>query len=124
MTEVKKRKLAVVGVSERTEKYGNRIFRDLVAAGYDVEGVNPRGGEVAGKKIFAQLKDVAPLPEMVITVVMPQITEQIVDQCIALGIKEIWMQPGSESSAAIEKAERAGMNVTHDSCFMVQKGIW
>ncbi len=116
--------VAVVGVSAREDKFGYKMFRDMLAAGYRVEGVNPRGGVIAGRKIFTSLKDIKPVPDLVITVVMPQVTNQIVDECRQLGIKEIWMQPGSESEAAIKKAEDYGINVTHDSCFMVQTGVW
>jgi uncharacterized protein len=34
-----------------------------------------------------------------------------VAQAISLGIKNIWMQPGAESAAAVELAEQAGANV-------------
>jgi predicted CoA-binding protein len=122
--ELKDKLIAIVGVSSQVEKYGYKIFRDMLAAGYRVEGINPRGGEVAGRKIFSSLKEIQPVPEMVITVVMPQVTEKIVEECRELGIREIWMQPGSESEAAIKKAEEYGISVTHDSCFMVQRGIW
>ena len=61
--------IAVIGVSDRPEKFGYRIFNDLMAAGYKVTGVNPRGIEVEGRKLFKNLKDVSPKPEFVVTVV-------------------------------------------------------
>ena len=41
----------------------------------------------------------------------PAVTEKIVAQALALGIKNIWLQPGAESAAAIAAAEAAGANV-------------
>lgn len=120
----KSTRIAVIGVSQNDAKYGHKIFRDLLAAGHDVEGVNPAGGVVAGKQIFRSLTDIPETPTLVITVVSPAVTERVVEQCISRGVKEIWMQPGSESAAAIAKAEAAGISVTHHACIMVQEGIW
>lgn len=124
MTGLKEKNIAVVGVSDSEEKYGFKIFRDFVKTGHKVEGVNPRGGNVLGKVIFKSLKDIAMPIDLVVTVVPPPATDKIVDECLALGVKEIWMQPGSESRAAIEKAEKSGIKVTANACIMVTSGIW
>ncbi len=116
--------ITVIGVSDRPEKFGYRIFTDLLAAGYKVTGVNPRGIEVNGQKTFKTLKEVLPRPELVITVVPSAVTERVVDDCRDLGIKEIWMQPGSESESAIKKAKEYDIKVTANACFMVEVGEW
>lgn len=116
--------ITVVGVSHQPGKFGYRIFNDLISAGYKVSGVNPRGIEILGSKMFKNLKEVTPVPELVITVVPPAVTEQVVDDCKAIGVKEIWMQPGSESELAIKKAGDYGIKVTSGACFMVAAGEW
>lgn len=118
------KEIAVVGVSHREEKYGFKIFRDLIKAGFNVQGINPRGEDILGRKIYKSLKELERTPDLVITVVPSRVTEKIVEDCKELGIREIWMQPGSESQAAIEKAKAYGISVTHNACFMVQNGIW
>lgn len=122
--DVKKKNIAVVGVSNREDKYGFRIFRDLIAAGFNISGVNPLGGERLGRKIYKSLKEIAPAPDLVITVVPYQITEKIVEECRDLSIKELWMQPGSESQSAVNKAKEYGIAVTHNACFMVDQELW
>jgi len=124
MKNLQDKEIAVVGVSEREEKFGFRIFRDLIKSGYNVQGINPRNGQVLGKKIYKSLKELEKIPDLVITVVPSQVTERIVEECYELGIKEIWMQPGSESKNAIEKARAYGIIVTSNACFMVHSGIW
>lgn len=118
------KKIAVVGVSSDSEKYGNRIFRDMVKSGWKVWGVNKNGGEVAGKILFTSLAQVPEKIDMVVTVVPPHVTEDVVQQAHDLGIKEFWMQPGSESDGAVEKARKFGMHVTSQACIMVREGIW
>lgn len=124
MKELKEKIIAVIGVSDREEKFGFKIFRDLLNAGFNVSGINPRDGEVLGKKIFRNLRELSIAPDLVITVVPQQVTEKIVEECRELGIKEIWMQPGSDSEAAVKKAREYGISVTYNACFMVRHGIW
>ncbi|MDR2425788.1 MAG: CoA-binding protein [Endomicrobium sp.] len=121
---MKNKLIAVVGVNDKPEKFGYRIFFDLFKAHYDVFPIGVRGGEVNGVKIYKTLQELAQKPDIVITVVAPAVTEKIVDDCIKLGIKEIWMQPGSQSTEAVKKAKIAEIKVTYNTCFMVSEGIW
>ena len=122
--DIHSRKIVVVGVSSNPEKYGNRIFRDMVKAGWHVWGVNRNGGEVAGRTLYKTLAEVPEKVDLVVTVVPPAATEEVVDQVHALEIPEIWMQPGSESDGAVEKAKNYGMKVTSQACIMVREGLW
>lgn len=115
--------IAVVGVSDDASKFGHRIFRDLLNAGYPVKGVNPKGGFVLGNNIYRNLSELEKRPDLVVTVVHPGVTEQVVEECNKLGVKHIWMQPGSESDAAVERAKEYGIKTTL-ACFMVIKGVW
>ena len=117
-------KIAVIGVSENEEKYGHKIFRDLLNAGYRVVGVNSRGVRVLGKETYRSLEEIPHKIDLVITVVPPSVTEEIVEICKKLGIKHIWMQPGSESEIAIKKAREYGISVIFNRCFMKENGIW
>lgn len=115
--------IAVVGVSDDASKYGHKIFRDLLNAGYPVKGVNPKGGYVLGNQLYRSLSEIEKRPELVITVVPPAVTAAVVEECNRLGVKQIWMQPGSGSPEAAARAADYGIKVTQ-ACFMVQKGVW
>lgn len=119
-----KTNLVVVGVSTDPKKYGYKIFTSLVEAGYQVKGINPKGGEVAGKILFKSLADLPTVPEVVITVVPPKATMEIIKICQELKVPTIWMQPGSSSDETIEMAKSAGLKVISNTCFMIQKNIW
>ncbi|MGE5308215.1 MAG: CoA-binding protein [Deltaproteobacteria bacterium] len=124
MKDIKEKEIAVVGVSSNREKYGYQIFSDLLNAGFRVQGVNPRLPDLLGRKIYPSLRDLPVKPDMVITVVPPDVTGSVTDQAIELGIKELWMQPGSESEAAVRKAREHGITVTYNACFMVANSVW
>jgi predicted CoA-binding protein len=122
--DMKDRQIAVVGVSADHEKYGYRIFRSLRDSGFKVEAINPKLKELEGEKVYPSLEQLPRKPDLVITVVPPRVTEKVVDQAADLGVKELWMQPGSESDEAVRKARERGMNVTFNACFMVRHGMW
>ena len=123
MGVIKQKLIAIAGVSYNEEKYGFKIFRDLIKSGYNVQGINPRNGKVLERKIYKSLKELEIVPDLVITVVPHQITERIVEECRELGIKQMWMQPGSESEKAILLAQENGLDLVHDACFLVQSGL-
>lgn len=120
----KDKKIAVIGVNENPEKYGYKIFKGLLVEGYGVWAVGVRGGNVAGQNIYKSLAELPVKPDIVITVVPPVGTDKIVGDCINLGIKEIWMQPGSQSPEGIKKAKAAGIKTTERRCFMIECGLW
>lgn len=116
---------AVVGVSSNRRKFGNIIFRDLRSAGYEVYGVNPHEGTVEGETIYPTLADLPVAPDVVDLVVPPDVTEQIVRECHELGLRRVWMQPGAESTEAVQYCHDHDIEVVYGGpCAMVQKRYW
>lgn len=115
---------AVIGVSSNPEKYGNKIFRQLVAANYKVYGVNPRLEALDGHKIYPTLASLPEVPEVVNLVVPPKLGVEAVEDCIKLGVKRVWFQPGAESDEAITKAEAAGLQVLANACILLTHQTW
>jgi len=120
----KYRRWAVVGVSEDRSKYGNKIYRDLREAGYEVYAVNPKLDTVEGDPCYKSVKDLPQTPDVVDLVVPPGVSKQVVQDCLEADIKRIWFQPGSESEEAVAMAQQGGMEVVHDACIMIQKQAW
>ena len=114
---------AVVGASRDRDKYGNKVLRCYLQHGRRVFPVNPQSGQIEG---LAAYGDLGTLPEPVhgISVITPpRISEWVIEQAAALGIEQVWMQPGAESIAAIARAEAAGMSVIADgSCILAELG--
>ena len=114
---------AVVGASRDRDKYGNKVLRCYLQHGRRVFPVNPQAAQIEG---LAAYGDLGTLPEPVhgISVITPpRISEWVIEQAAALGIEQVWMQPGAESIAAIARAEAAGMSVIADgSCILVELG--
>lgn len=104
-------RLAVVGASANREKYGNKVLRAYQQNMRDVVPVNPSGGDIEGLTAYPDLASVPDRIDGISIITPPIVTDAVVAQALSLGIKNIWMQPGAESPAAIELAEHAGANV-------------
>ncbi|MCE5285058.1 MAG: CoA-binding protein [Pelosinus sp.] len=111
---------AVVGATAHKEKFGYKIFKVMTEAGFEVYPVNPGLDEVQGKKCYAKLADLPVLPEAVNIVVPPRVGTEVVRQCAELGIKKIWLQPGSENTEVMRLAEKLGLEVVCQSCIMIE----
>ncbi len=102
---------AVVGASRSRVKYGNKVLRAYLQNERPVFPVNPRASEVEGLESFRNLESVPGLVHGVSIITPPDISRDIVDEASRLGIKNVWFQPGAESDEALERAEKAGMNI-------------
>ncbi len=99
------------------------MLRVYLQQNLPVFAVNPNTDEVENVQAYP---DLVSLPEQVhgISVITPpHVTELVVEQAGKLGIKNIWMQPGSESDAALTRAKELGMNVVAGGpCVLVVLG--
>jgi len=112
---------AVVGASRDPEKFGHRVFKDLLEAGYEVYPVNPRAEEILGRRCYPDLRSLPKRPDVVVFVVPPAVTERLARDCVELGVRYVWMQPGAESEKAVEELEAAGVKVFHHVCIMITR---
>jgi uncharacterized protein len=122
------KKIAVVGVSDKRETGCNLSYQKFKGAGYTVYAVNPRLSTYAGAPCYPDLKSIPEKPEAVFILANPKVTEQIVQQCVDLGIKHVWMhcmmgtKPGlaasmtSVSEKAVQMCQENGIAVIPGSC--------
>ncbi len=111
---------AVVGASADPSKFGYRVLAHYLLHGRRASPVNPRGGQIQGQPAYRSLGE---LPESVAVSVItpPAVTERVVDDAIAAGVRLLWLQPGAESPAAIARADAAGIAViAYGPCVLVE----
>jgi predicted CoA-binding protein len=114
---------AVVGASTDREKYGNKVLRCYQQHGKEVYPINPKESQVEGLKAYAGLADLPVKPRGVSVITPPKVTERVVEEAAALGIRQVWMQPGAESPEAVAKAESLGLEVIAGGpCLLVVLG--
>jgi len=122
------KKIAVVGVSDKRETGCNLVYTKFKENGYQVFAVNPRISTFNGDACYPDLKSLPEKPDAVFLLTNPKVTDQIIQQCVDLGIKHVWMhcmmgtKPGlaagmtSVSQSAVEMCEANGIEVIPGSC--------
>ncbi len=114
---------AVVGASTQRAKYGNKILRCYVQNGRRAIPINPSAGIIEGLDARATLSDVEEPIHGVSIITPPEVTEEVLEEIIALGIEHVWIQPGAESARAVERAREAGLNcIVGGACLLVVLG--
>jgi predicted CoA-binding protein len=113
------KRFAIVGATNNTKKYGYEIFKNLRSRGYEVYPVTPKLKELEGVNCYASLADIPTKVDVVDFVVPPEVTEATLKECQRLGLERIWLQPGSESEAAIAFCHENKLKVVHDICVML-----
>jgi predicted CoA-binding protein len=112
---------AVIGASDDPSKFGCKVYRHYLRNNMKAYPVNPRCREIDGNKVFRTLADLPEQVESISIITPPPVTETIMDEAIAAGVKNVWMQPGAESRLAVEKAEKAGVNVIYGGpCILIE----
>ena len=113
--------VAVVGLSPNPVRPAFRIARALQGFGYRVIPVRPKVESVLGEKAYASLSEVPEKIDLVDVFRAAEHVGPLVDECLRLGLKRIWLQDGIVNEAAAAKAAAAGMTVVMDRCIYVDR---
>ncbi len=115
---------AVVGASSNRTKFGNRVLRSYLQKGLTVYPVNPHEEKIENLKVYPTIASLPDTIKSISIITPPAVTQKIVEEAIAKGINNIWMQPGAENREAIEMAKKAGLNViAYGPCVLVEFGV-
>ncbi|HKG54392.1 MAG TPA: CoA-binding protein [Anaerolineales bacterium] len=122
------KKIAVVGVSDQRDTGCNLAYKKFKENGYQVYAVNPRISMYEGATCYADLKSIPEKVDAVFILASPKVTEQVIQQCVDLAIKYVWMhcmmgtKPGlaagmtSVSQSAVEMCNANSISVIPGSC--------
>lgn len=113
------KKIALVGVSRKSVKFGNSIFKELKKRNYTVFPLNCFLTQYEGVPCYTDLKSLPEKVDGIITVVKPEKTELVIKEAAELGIKWIWMQQGSQSERAIELCKENNISFVANECILM-----
>jgi len=112
----KTKTIAVVGLSPNPGRPSHGVSAAMQGFGYRIIPVRPAVEAVLGEKAYADLRALPKVPDLVDVFRAPEHIGPIVDSCIELGIKAIWLQDGVINEQAAQKAVDAGITVVMDRC--------
>jgi len=110
--------IAVVGFSPRPGRPSHNIARQMQRFGFRIIPVRPGIGEGLGEKAYPDLASVPGPIDLVNVFRASEHIPRVVEECLNLGLKNIWMQEHIWNEAAAERARDAGMTVVMDRCIM------
>lgn len=102
--------VAVIGASSNRAKYGNKALRAFERQGYRVIPINPHETEIEGHKAYASVLDVPDTIEMATVYVPGHVGVKIMDDLATKGVGEVWLNPGADDAAVLDRARVLGLN--------------
>ena len=121
------KRIAIVGISHDPSSLSVALYTEFSRRGYKVALVNPNVREVQGKHCFARVQEVQPAVGAALLMTSPEVTNSVVRDCAAAGIRRVWMYRGTGQGAvseeAVEFCREQGMLVIPGECpFMFLPG--
>lgn len=112
---------AVVGASENKEKFGWKIYKKLKDRGYNVYPVSPNYETIDGDKCYKSLSELPVKPDVIDMVVAPKHGMSTINDAASLGIKNIWLQPGTYNDELMELINEKELTAVK-ACVLVELG--
>lgn len=112
--------IAVVGLSADPGKPSHYVSKHMQAAGARILPVNPSLESVLGERAYPSLRELPTPPDLVNVFRLPRAIPEIVDDMIAIGLTQLWVQQGIVHAEAAAKAESHGIAVVMDRCLMIE----
>ena len=115
---LEKKVWAVVGASENPEKFGYKIYNRLKDRGYKVYPVNPNYETINGDKCYKDLSALPEKPEVIDMVVAPRHGMSTIEEAAKLGVRNIWLQPGTYNEELMSLINEKGLDAVQ-ACVLV-----
>jgi len=119
------RTVAVVGISAEWHRPSYFVGKYLLEHGYTMVPVNPKYGQVLGRRCYPSVTAAAASGVRIDLVDCFRRADDIgpiADEAIAVGARCLWMQLGVVNESAAARARAAGLDVVMDRCVKIEHG--
>jgi len=96
-------RIAVVGVSRKSEQTANYIYRTLRDKGYAVYAINPNIETAEGDPCYTNIQAIPCCIDGAMIVTKPELTEQIVQDCAEAEVPRIWMHNNTFMQSSVSE---------------------
>ncbi|MFP4466827.1 MAG: CoA-binding protein [Candidatus Goldiibacteriota bacterium] len=110
----------VAGSFRNEEKTAFQVFRRLIKAGKTVYPVTRAAAEADGVKAYKDLKEIQAEIDVVNLVTPPAVSLKTAKQCLELGIKKIWFQPGAQDDEVLRFCGDNGIKTLYGVCVLIE----
>lgn len=114
------KRIAVVGLSDNPERSSYGVT-EAISGQYEIIPVNPNLETWQGRESYPSLMAIPDEVEVDLVNIFrrSEAVGPIVNECIARGVKYIWMQVGVVNQEAAHRAMESGIKVVMDACIAV-----
>lgn len=117
------KRIAVVGLSDSSERTSYGVTKAMKEAGYEIIPVNPKIREVFGLKAVASLEEIDGHVDIVNVFRRSVFLPEIAKQTVAIGADVFWAQQGVYNMEAYAYLKQNGIKVVMDRCIMVEHAL-
>jgi uncharacterized protein len=110
------RSIAVVGLSPNPARPSHGVSRAMQGFGYTIIPVHPAAQEILGAKAYPRLSDIPGPIDLVDVFRRPEHLDEVVDDCLHLKLKNLWIQDDIINIPAAARARAGGMTVVMNRC--------
>jgi acyl-CoA synthetase (NDP forming) len=115
------RSIAFIGVSSEVSKWGHLMYSNVLAGNFagEVYLVNPKGGEIAGRKVFKSVKEISGPIDLAVVTIPASLVLPLIDELKQKAIKNVLLissgfgETGAEGKVMetelVRKAREAGI---------------
>jgi len=108
--------IAVVGLSPNAARPSHGVSAAMQGFGFRVIPVHPAARETLGEKAYPSLSAVPEPIDLVNVFRSAEFIGEVVEECLKLRLKRIWIQEGIVNEPAAQRAFEGGMTVIMDRC--------
>lgn len=113
------KRLAVVGFSRNSRKFGNAAYKELRERGYEVFAVHPEEKEIAGVTCYPNLTALKDRVDGLLVSVSSKHVIPVLEEAASINLKNVWLQQGAESKEVIATAKQLGLNFVSGKCILM-----
>lgn len=116
---MEEKKLALIGVSSKKEKFGNVVLKELKEKGFEIYPVGSNISEFEGNKVYNSIDDLPEGINYALISVAKEKSEPIVKDLIKKEIKNIWFLRGSYDPKFETLLKESNCNYIFNKCILM-----
>lgn len=111
------KRVAILGASNKPERYSYKALKMLQAKGHEVFLVSPAYREIEGNTVYKTVKELTAIDTLTVYV-RPSISDDLKNEILKLKPNRVIFNPGSENNALAKSLEEFGIE-TEEACTLV-----
>jgi uncharacterized protein len=110
------KRIAIAGLSANPARPSHDVAKFLISKGYEIIPVNPNETEVLGQKAYPNLRSIPGPIDLIDCFRRSDVVGETIDEGLALGIKNFWLQEGVWDEARGFLARQKGGFIVMNLC--------